>query len=247
VATAIRIVVGEGDYLAREGVVRALETVSGVEVMAICSNLGSLRAAIELEKPDLALMSLRLPPAGADKVIELIDELADHAPEIGVVVLGDCSDSELALPLFERPTAARSFILRDQIHNSAELTRVLREVARGGSVVDPAAVGTLLTAVRRRSEPSLGMLTEREREVLGLVAKAKANGAIARELGITTRAVERHLNAIFRKLELAESRDVNRRVKVALAFADDRDADDPPWSHRRRSPTQHARRAGSSH
>jgi DNA-binding NarL/FixJ family response regulator len=214
----IRIVVGEPDYLAREGLVRALEAIEDLDVVSMCSNLTSLQSASKLEKPDVVLMPLTFPPAPPSKAIQLIDDLQDAEPPVGVVILGEHSELALALPLFDSGIARRAFIVRSHIRNSGQLTRAIREVARGNSLVDPAAVGTLLDAARRQSEYPFASLTEREREVLSMVAGAESNNAIARQLRITTRAVERHVNSIFRKLGLNGSRDVNRRVQAALAF-----------------------------
>jgi DNA-binding NarL/FixJ family response regulator len=219
VSNPIRIVVGEPDYLAREGLVRALEAVEGLDVVSICSTIASLQSASRLEKPDVVLMPLMFTPGGASKAIHFVQELQRAQPTTGVVVLGDHSELALALPLFDSGITRRAFIVRSRIRNSAQLTRAIREVASGNSLVDPAAVGTLLDAARHRSEYPFASLTEREREVLGMVADAESNSAIARQLRITTRAVERHVNSIFRKLSLNESRDVNRRVQAALAFS----------------------------
>jgi len=220
----IRIVVADPDYLAREGLVRALEAVEGLNVVSMCSSIATLRTAAQVESPDVVVMPLTFPPTPAAKAIRLIDELQAANPTTGVVVLGEHSDLALALPLFDSGIARRAFILRSRIRNAAQLTRAVREVAGGHSLIDPAAVGTLLTAARRTSELTFSSLTEREREVLGMIAAAESNSAIARELMITTRAVERHVNSIFRKLGLNGSRDVNRRVQAALAFASSRQA-----------------------
>jgi DNA-binding NarL/FixJ family response regulator len=214
----IRIVVGEPDYLAREGLVRALEAVEDLDVVSICSSLGSLQSASQLEKPDVVLMPLTFPPTHPSEAIQLVNDLQDAQPPIGVVILGDHSELALALPLFDSGISRRAFIVRSHIRNSGQLTRAIRDVARGNSLVDPVAVGTLLDAARRQSEYPFASLTEREREVLSMVAGAESNNAIARQLRITTRAVERHVNSIFRKLGLNGSRDVNRRVQAALAF-----------------------------
>jgi DNA-binding NarL/FixJ family response regulator len=219
VTTPIRIVVGEPDYLAREGLVRALEAVEDMEVVSICSSITSLRSAAQLEEPDVVLMPVTFPPNRAAKVIQFVNELQDSHATTGVVVLGDPPELALALPLFDSGIARRAFIVRSRIRNSGQLTRAIREVASGNSLVDPAAVGTLLDAARRRSEYPFGSLTEREREVLRMIADAESNSAIARQLRITTRAVERHVNSIFRKLGLNGSKDVNRRVQAALAFS----------------------------
>jgi DNA-binding NarL/FixJ family response regulator len=226
VSSPIRIIVAEPDYLAREGLVRALEAVEGLNVVSMCSSIATLRSAAEVENPDVVVMPLTFPPSGATKAIQFVDELQRSNSTTGVVVLGDHSDLALALPLFDSGIARRAFILRSRIRNSAQLTRAIREVAGGHSLVDPAAVGTLLTAARRRSELPFSTLTDREREVLRMIADAESNSAIARELLITTRAVERHVNSIFRKLGLNGSRDVNRRVQAALAFASSRHAEE---------------------
>jgi DNA-binding NarL/FixJ family response regulator len=243
VSSPIRIIVADPDYLAREGLVRALEAVEGLDVVSICSTLTSLRTAAELERPDVVVMPLAFPPAPASKPIELVEELEDVDPATGVVLLGDHSELALALPLFDSAVAPRAFILRSRIRNSAQLTRAIREVAGGNSLVDPAAVGTLLTAARRGSELPFGTLTEREREVLRMIAAAESNSAIARELRITTRAVERHVNSIFRKLGLDGSRDVNRRVQAALAFNNSMQAQEPNELPRRRRKVVHPVRA----
>jgi DNA-binding NarL/FixJ family response regulator len=218
VSTPIRIIVADPDYLAREGLVRALEAVEGLNVVSMCSSITTLRSAAEVENPDVVVMPLTFPPRGATKAVQLVCQLQESNPTIGIVVLGDHSDLVLALPLFDSGISRRAFILRSRIRNSAQLTHAIREVAGGNSLVDPAAVGTLLMAARRGSDLPFSTLTEREREVLEMIADAESNSAIARELLITTRAVERHVNSIFRKLGLNGSRDVNRRVQAALAF-----------------------------
>jgi DNA-binding NarL/FixJ family response regulator len=219
VSSPIRIIVGEPDYLAREGLVRALEAAEGLEVVSICSTMTSLQSAAQLEQPDVVLMPLVFPPSKPSNAIQFVDELQATEPETGVVLIGEPSDLALALPLFDSGIARRAFIVRSRIRNASQLTHAIREVASGNSLVDPAAVGTLLNAARQRAEYPFGSLTEREREVLSMIAEAESNNAIARHLHVTTRAVERHVNSIFRKLGLNGSRDVNRRVQAALAFS----------------------------
>jgi DNA-binding NarL/FixJ family response regulator len=159
------------------------------------------------------------PPSRTSSAIHFVTELQAAHPETGVVVIGEQSDLALALPLFDSGITRRAFIVRSQIRNASQLTRAIREVASGNSLVDPAAVGTLLDAARQRADYPFGSLTEREREVLRRIADAESNNAIAQRLNITTRAVERHVNSIFRKLGLSGSPDVNRRVQAALAFS----------------------------
>jgi DNA-binding NarL/FixJ family response regulator len=243
VSSPIRIIVAEPDYLAREGLVRALEAVEGLDIVSMCSSMATLRTAAQVESPDVVVMPLSFPPSRATKAVQLVSQLQESNPTMGVVVLGDQSELALALPLFDSGIARRAFILRSRIRNSAQLTRAIREVAGGNSLVDPAAVGTLLRAARRRAELPFDTLTEREREVLTMIADAESNSAIARELLITTRAVERHVNSIFRKLGLNGSRDVNRRVQAALAFTSSMQADELDRPRRRRDRSVHPVRA----
>ena len=180
--TPIRIIVGEPDYLAREGLVRALEAAEGLDVVSICSTMTSLESAARLEHPDVVLMPLVFPPSRAGNAIHFLNELQAAEPETGVVVTGEHSDLVHALPLFDSGIARRAFIVRSRIRNASQLTRAIREVASGNSLVDPAAVESLLNAARQRADYPFGSLTEREREVLSMIADAESNNAIARDL-----------------------------------------------------------------
>jgi DNA-binding NarL/FixJ family response regulator len=185
----IRVVVGEGSFLAREGIVRVLGEVDGLEVAAVCGDLPSLQDAVERLRPDVVLTDARLPPSETDEGIRLAERLRSTQPEVGVVVLtGD------------------------------ELERAVREVAAGGALVDPRVVDRLLRHVGAQADSPLGRLTPRERETLALVAEGRTNRGIASELGITDRAVERHINSIFAKLGLAEEERIDRRVKAAILY-----------------------------
>lgn len=231
----IRIVVAEADYLAREGLVRALEAVADMDIVSICSGVRTLAKAAEAEQPDVIVTALRFPGAanGDRCAVPTVEGLRRRRPGLGVLVLGEREDAAEAMQLFDRNYTGCGFLLRDRIGNSADLTRAIREIAGGSSVLDPAAVGTLLTAARKTDVHAFERLTARENEVLGLLADAESNSAIARDLGITTRAVERHVNSIFRKLDLEDSGDLNRRVKAALLFA--QDAGPPDARARRRA------------
>src|SRR5262249_20237316 len=152
---------------------------------------------------------------GDRNTMTAINDLRRKRPMLGILVLGDASDAMEAMFLFDRDVSGCGFMLRDRINNSAELTRAIREIAAGSAVVHPAAVGTFLSVARQPRNVTPDRLTVREREVLTLLAAAESNNAIARDLGVTTRAVERHVNSIFRKLDLEDSRDLNRRVRAA--------------------------------
>jgi DNA-binding NarL/FixJ family response regulator len=218
-ADAIRIVVGAADYLAQEGIVWALERSPDTEVTAVCSSIDELRELVERDEPDVVVTTLQLAPGYVDEGVAYATELDDSGREIGVVVLGERGDAPLALRLFEGAASGRAYLLRERIRTAEELLRAIREVARGGSLVDPVAAGRLLRSAARRRDARSRTLTAREREVLALLADAESNTAIGQDLGISTRAVERHVNSIFRKLDLPDSGNVNRRVKAALVFA----------------------------
>jgi DNA-binding NarL/FixJ family response regulator len=215
---AIRIVLGEDSYLAREGITRALESIDDVDLVESCSDLESLRDAVAATEPDVVLTDIRMPPSNTDEGIRLAGELRSSHPDIGVVVLSQHAEPLYAMALFEQGSDRRAYLLKERLKDREELSRALREVADGGSVVDSRIVEELLATQREREESQLDTLTPRELEILGLIAEGRSNSAIAEALVITKRAVERHINAIFWKLDLGESEDVSRRVKAVLVY-----------------------------
>jgi DNA-binding NarL/FixJ family response regulator len=214
----IRTVLGDDSYLAREGISRALEDVPDIEIVAMCEDLDSLRAAVEETHPDVVVTDIRMPPTNSDEGIGLASELRRTHPDVGVVVLSQYAEPLYAARLLEESSDRRAYLLKDRVQDRAELSRALREVADGRSVVDSRIVEGLLAVQRRRETSSLDTLTPREQEILGLVAEGWSNGAIADRLVITKRAVERHIHTIFWKLDLGDSADVSRRVKAALLY-----------------------------
>jgi len=217
----IRVVLGEDSYLASEGIARAIERAEGIELVATRRDLESLRAVIEEEHPDVVLTDIRMPPTNTDEGIRLASELRSSKPDIGVVVLSQHNEPAYATTLFEAGSARRAYLLKERIKDAGELARAVRSVAEGGSVVDSAVVETLLEAYRSREQSPLSALTPRELEILGLIAEGRSNAAIAEALFVTKRAVERHINATFMKLDLGEDRDISRRVKAALIYLAD--------------------------
>jgi DNA-binding NarL/FixJ family response regulator len=220
VLTPIRVVVGEDSYLTREGLVRVLATADGIEVLAACGDLDSLRAEVERLRPDVVLTDIRMPPTGTDEGLRLAAELHESSPDTGVVVLSQHADPRYALKLFENGSERRAYLLKERIRKRDELVGAIREVAAGGSLVDPVVVERLVASEAPRDDTHLTALTPRELQILALIARGASNGAIADELVITKRAVERHINAIFAKLELpeADSDGVSRRVSAALLY-----------------------------
>jgi DNA-binding NarL/FixJ family response regulator len=215
---SIRVVLGEDSFLAREAVGSVLETADGVELVAAAGDLESLRALIEAERPDVVVTDIRMPPDNADEGIRLAAELRSTHPEIGVVVLSQHAEPTYAMLLFEEGSERRAYLLKQSLKDQAELTRALKTVAEGGSVVDPIVVEQLVEARRSQVDSRLDGLTRRELEILGMIAEGRSNAAIAESLVVTKRAVERHINSIFLKLDLREAEDVSRRVKAALMY-----------------------------
>lgn len=214
----VRLILGEDSFLAREGITRALESVEGIEIVAVCDDLDSLRAAVLESDVDVVLTDIRMPPTNTDEGIQLAGELRSTRPNVGVVVLSQHADPLYAIALFDEGSSRRAYLVKDRVTEPSELARVLREVADGGSAVDPTVVERLLDLQRRRGNRQLDLLTPRELEILGLIAEGRSNSAIAESLVITKRAVERHINAIFSKLDLGAPDDINRRVKAALLY-----------------------------
>lgn len=215
---AIRVILGEDSYLAREGIRRALEQLDDVDVVGTYGDLEALLAAVQEVRPDVVLTDIRMPPTNTDEGIRLATELRSSHPEIGVVVLSQHAEAVYATALLEEGSDGRAYLLKERVKDGAELGRAVRTVAEGGSVVDPAVVEGLLKSRRQREDSRLDTLTPRELEILGMIAEGRSNAAIADALVVTKRAVERHINAIFMKLDLGDSEDISRRVKAALLY-----------------------------
>jgi DNA-binding NarL/FixJ family response regulator len=213
---SIRVLLGEDSLIVREGVSRLLDADDEIEVVGAVGDLESLREACAREQPDVLVTDIRMPPSHTDEGIRIAAELREVQPAIGVVVLSQYADPLYALALFERGSNRRAYLLKQRVHNRAELTAAIRAVATGGSMVDSQIVDGLVKARSDAERSPLNDLTVREREVLAEIAKGKSNMAIAETLFLTKRAVEKHINAIFLKLGLADAEDVSKRVKAAL-------------------------------
>jgi DNA-binding NarL/FixJ family response regulator len=219
----IRLVVADDTYLVREGIRRLLEPEPDIEVVSACADLPSLLQAIDRERPDVVLTDIRMPPDSRDEGIQVADRLRETSPETGVVVLSQFAAPEYALALLEKGADRRAYLLKDRVGDVEQLARAIREVAEGGSVIDPKIVEALVAA-RTRGESPLDELTPREHETLGEMAQGKNNAAIAAALVITEQSVEKVIHSIFRKLGVAWQPDVNRRVKAVLLYLAEREA-----------------------
>ena len=217
----IRVVLGEDSYIVREGVRRLLATADGIHVEAACEDLDSLLREVEDRQPDVVVTDIRMPPTQTDEGIRLAARLRAERPEIGVVVLSHFAEPEYLLALLDSGSDGRAYLLKERLQDLAPLVAAIEAVAAGRSVIDPKIVELLVAAKARMEKSPLAQLTPRELEVLALIAEGKSNAAIADALVLTKRAVEKHVYAIFLKLNLSHAQDagdVNPRVKAALLF-----------------------------
>lgn len=212
----IRVVVGEDNFLVREGIASILAEIDGLELVATATDLDGLREAVHRTDPHVVLTDIRMPPTNTDEGIRLADELRTTHPEVGVVVLSQHAEPWYAIALFKAGSDRRAYLLKDRLKDEVELGRALHNVAAGQSLVDPRIVDRLID--QNRSDSELHKLTPRELEVLGLIAEGRSNQAIGQRLSMSKRAVERHINAIFMKLDLGEPDTVSRRVRAALLY-----------------------------
>lgn len=220
----LRIALADDSYLIREGIAQLLEAEPGVEVVASCEDTAGLREAVATESPDVVLTDIRMPPDGDDAGIRVATQLRETHPEIGVVVLSQYSDPGFVLRLFAEGSDRRAYLLKERVADRGQLVAAMRAVADGGSVVDPKIVEVLVQARARAESSPLADLTPRELDVLSRIAQGKSNAAIAEELVLTKRAIEKQVNAVFQKLDLTYSPDadrVSKRVKAALIFLSD--------------------------
>ncbi len=220
---AIRVVLAEDNVLLRDGMSRLVRGHDDLELAGACGDLPSLLALIDQEKPDVVVTDIRMPPTGTDEGIQAASHLRTEHPSIGVVVLSQYANPAYALSLLAEGSEGRAYLLKERVADVEDLLGAIREVAQGGSVIDPKVVDALVAATSPRSRSDLDRLTPREGEILGEMAQGKSNAAIAATLVLSERAVEKHTNSIFSKLGLSEERDVNRRVKAVLLYLAARD------------------------
>jgi DNA-binding NarL/FixJ family response regulator len=218
---AVRVAIADDSLLVREGLRELLAGEAGIEVVASCADLPSLLDAIDENPPDVVVTDIRMPPTRSDEGIRAAIQLRDTHPHIGVVVLSQYDEPSYALALLEGGSARRGYLLKERVHDRAQLVSAIESVAEGGSFIDPTIVEVLVAANARAGRSPLSELTPREQEVLAELAQGKSNAAIADSLFLTKRAVEKHINSIFFKLNLSDAEDVSRRVKAALMFLDE--------------------------
>jgi DNA-binding NarL/FixJ family response regulator len=212
-------VVAEDTMLTREGIVRLLGD-AGIEVVAQVEDGDALVRKVAATKPDVAIVDIKMPPTHTDEGLAAAERIRSHHPGVGVLVLSQYIEPSYAMRLLEDHPERIGYILKERVFDVAVLVDALRRIDDGETVIDPTIVSRLVG--RRRREDPLAELTEREREVLSLVAQGMSNRAIAGRLVVTERTVEAHIKQIFMKLGLAESREQHRRVLAVLAFLRER-------------------------
>ena len=211
---ALRVVIADDDYLVREGAAALLGAATDLEVVATAVNLPALLAVVDEHVPDVVLTDLRMPPGHRDEGTQAARAIRSSHPSVGVVVLSNHLDADLARELFADGAGGRGYLLKERISEVEMLARALGEVARGGTVLDSQVVAGLL----ERQETPLAGLSPREREVLDLMARGYTDGAIEAELGLSDRTVDKHVHAVFEKLGLLDEPNVHRRVMAVLEF-----------------------------
>jgi DNA-binding NarL/FixJ family response regulator len=222
----VRVVFAEDDYLVREGTAALLGQVGEVEIVEAVADLDALMAAVERHDPDAVLTDIRMPPTKTTEGIQAALRIRREHPGTGVVVLSQYAEEEYAYELLKDGAEGLGYLLKERVADVEEIVRALRDVAAGGSVLDPRVVEGLVTRRERESMSPLARLTEREREVISLMAEGKNNAAIAASLYLTERAIEKHINSLFHKLGLSEEPNVHRRVMAVLTFL--REGGGPP-------------------
>jgi len=215
-AARIRVAIAEDSVLLREGLVRLLGE-AGFEVAGAASDAAGLEAIVDRESPDVVVLDIRMPPTHTDEGIRLAATIrARHGPRIGVLLLSQYVEAAYAYQLMQSEAAGVGYLLKDRLSDVAELSDAIRRVADGGTAIDPSLIAQLLRKPRERSP--LDELTERERDVLGLMGEGRSNQAIADRLFVTPRTVETHVANIFGKLGLEPEPDDHRRVLAVLTW-----------------------------
>ena len=211
----MRVVIADDAVLLRQGVVRLLAE-GGIEVVGEASDAGELLRLVGAHRPDVAIVDIRMPPSHTDEGLVAAQVIRRRRPETGVLVLSQYVDAAYALRLVDGEQSRCGYLLKDRILDARELVSAVQRVDEGEVVVDPGLVDELLR--RRREESALDDLTEREREVLGLMAEGLTDRGIAERLWLTPRTVETHVRHILQKLGIPADTAVNRRVHAVLVY-----------------------------
>jgi DNA-binding NarL/FixJ family response regulator len=208
-------VIAEDSALFREGLARILAE-GGFEVLAQTTNAEELQDAVRRNRPDVAIIDVRMPPTHTDEGARAAREIREAHPEVGILLLSQIVEAAHALVLLSEHPEGFGYLLKDRVLEIDDFYEAVRRVSRGGTAIDPQVIAQLLG--RPREEDPLAELTPREREVLGLMAEGLSNKGICGRLFLSPKTIETHVNSIFLKLRLMPAPDDHRRVLAVLAF-----------------------------
>jgi DNA-binding NarL/FixJ family response regulator len=211
----MRVALADDAALFREGVARLL-TDAGFEVVAKTGDAAELLARVRADPPDVVVVDIRMPPGFSTEGLDAAQEIRSNHPDVGVLVLSAHVEPHYALQLLDQEARAAGYLLKDRVTDPAELADAVRRVAAGGLVIDPGVVATLVG--RRRVDDPLESLSEREREVLAVMAEGRSNQALCERLFLSPKTVEAYVRSVFTKLGLRQGPDDNRRVLAVLAY-----------------------------
>ncbi len=212
----MRIVLADDSLLLREGLARLLQE-TGFDVVGLAADAGELLALVERTEPDVAIIDIRMPPTHTDEGLRAAKIIRARRPAIGLLILSQHVNARYALELLSAGTDGIGYLLKERVSDLTELTTSINRIGEGGSVLDPAVVGELVGR-RRQADNPLERLTEREREVLALIAEGRSNRAIAERLFVTEHTVEKHVKNIFGTLRLPPSAEDHRRVLAVVTY-----------------------------
>ncbi len=215
----MRVVVADDVMITREGIVHLLRG-AGVEVVGQADDLDGVLRAVTVDTPDVAIVDIRMPPTHTDEGLVAAQRIRSEHPGVGVLVLSQYVEPEYALQLLEEHPGRVGYLLKERVFDVAILIDALRRIADDETVIDPTIVARLVG--RYRKQDPLDKLTQREREVLGLIAEGLSNAAIARRLVVTERTVQAHTTQIFQKLQLEANPDSHRRVMAVVTYLQNR-------------------------
>lgn len=216
------LVLAEDSFLIREGISQLLESIDGIELKGVCEDADELLELVAVERPNVVITDIRMPPTNTTEGIEAAKEIRRKYPSTGVVVLSQYVEPEYALSLFEEGSEGLAYLLKERVGDMEQLIGAIQEVENGGSVIDPRVVNAMVEARLNKTDSLIDRLTKRETEVMAEIAQGKSNAAVAETLFLSERAVEKHINSIFTKLDLPREKDSNRRVRAVLLYLGER-------------------------
>jgi DNA-binding NarL/FixJ family response regulator len=212
---SLRVVLADDSLLVREGIAHLL-TKAGIDVLAQVANAEDLLDSVRSEHPDVAVVDIRMPPTHTDEGLRAVEAIrAEHGAAVGVLLLSQYVETSYALRLVAQGAGGVGYLLKDRVDDIDDFADAIRRIAHGGSVIDPEVVTQLVA--RRRTHVSLDELTQREREVLTLMAEGRSNQAIGERLFLAPKTIEAYVGTIFAKLQLLPAPDDHRRVLAVLA------------------------------